>query len=90
MYVRKLKIELLLKNNNSRDFINIKYEEENRCDYCEDGGSTFLRNVGKHLQDYTMSHSEHSIVHSHRRENLKSHNKYQFILYIKFSCHNVS
>jgi hypothetical protein len=40
--------------------------------YTEDGGDTFLRNVGWHKL-YTESQSKNGILHSHRCENLKSY-----------------
>jgi hypothetical protein len=43
----------------------------------EDGSSTFFRNVGKLIRDYTASH------HIHQRENLTRHNGYN--VYISLS-----
>jgi hypothetical protein len=40
--------------------------------YPEDGGDTFLRNVGSH-KSYTAPHPEDGILHSRRCENLKSY-----------------
>jgi hypothetical protein len=47
--------------------------------YPEDGGDTFLRNVGSH-KIYTKSLPEDGILYSHRRGNLKSY-KYTFFYY---------
>jgi hypothetical protein len=38
--------------------------------YPEDGGDTFLQNVGSH-KNYSLHIPENGILHSHRRENLK-------------------
>jgi hypothetical protein len=47
--------------------------------YPEDGGDTFLRNVGSHKIN-TAPHPEDDILHSHRRENLKSYTPLRFYL----------
>jgi hypothetical protein len=50
--------------------------------YPEDGGDTFLRNVGSHKISTRRHIPEDGILHSHRRENLKSQNalSLQFLL----------
>jgi hypothetical protein len=53
--------------------------------YPEDGGETFLRNVGSH-KIYTAPHPRHGILHSHRCENLKSYIiKWGFIVYVNIT-----
>jgi hypothetical protein len=40
--------------------------------HTDDGGDTFLRNVG-YYKSHTVSHPRRRILHSHRRKNLKSY-----------------
>jgi hypothetical protein len=62
--------------------------------YPEDGGDTFLRNVGLH-NIYTAPHPEDGILYSHRRENLKSYNlqfffavtKHEEVRVLSKKCH---
>jgi predicted RNA binding protein YcfA (HicA-like mRNA interferase family) len=45
--------------------------------YPEDGGDTFLRNVGSH-KNYPAPHPRRRLLHRHRRENLNSYNLKSF------------
>jgi hypothetical protein len=51
--------------------------------YPENGGDTFLRNIGSHTI-YMAPHPKDSILHSYRRENLKSY--YQYLFKVKGSA----
>ena len=48
-----------------------------QSDSTEEGGSKFLREGSKFLQDYMTSHPTNSILHSDHQENIKSYTSYK-------------